>query len=64
VSSDLDAEIALSSDRMLGLGTNRRRLSVTASAGDGAASVIRKLEIAPVIVDCTESRTAAGTHKA
>lgn len=43
---------------------NRRRLNVAASTGEDASSLIRKLEITPARINCTDARTAAGTHRA
>jgi len=45
------------------LRTTNCRASVTCSFGDGGASVIRRLGIAPAKIACTDERTAFGTHK-
>jgi hypothetical protein len=50
-------------ENTLGVGINKRPASVAASSGEGGASVMRKLGITPVIVDCTDALTDSGTHR-
>jgi hypothetical protein len=53
----------LALESTLGVGVNRRRLSVDGSVGEAGAWLIRRLGITPESVACTDGRSADGTHK-